>query len=525
MPEVFNVAHMALSPWDNDVDRERPAVYFNEEVWTYGNVLDEVKRVSNALRELKLEKENRLLMLVYDSPQFVSLFFGAIWSGVIPVPINTYLKPEEILYYLEDSGAKGVALEEEIWRDLEPTLRRGKPKRLREVIVVRGRAESQPSLDVHSYDELVKGQGTLSEPEPASRDEMAFWLYTSGTTGFPRAAVHLHKDMLVTTENYAKGILGMGRHDRVYSASKLFFAYGLGNGGYFPLLTGGSTILYPGKVSGEKALEVIHKYKPSIFFGVPTLYLAMLNVKDWEKYDLGSLKFCVSAGEPLPSTIYRMWKERYNLEILDGIGSTEALHIYVTNRPGNSKPGVTGQAVPGYQVKLIDEEGREVNRGMGELYVKGDSFSPFYWNRYKATREHMIGEWFRTGDMFMRNEEGDLVYLGRTDDMFKSSGMWVSPKEVEDILLKNPRVLEVAVVGVPDEVGLTRVVAFVVPKNDPKGLVEELVEMCRKTTHSYKCPKEVRIVNELPKTATGKIRRYLLRKELMVKMEEANRLR
>jgi benzoate-CoA ligase family protein len=353
------------------------------------------------------------------------------------------------------------------------------------------------------------------EPEKTSPNDMAFWLYTSGTTGHPKAAVHLHKDILVVLDTYVKHVLKINEKDRLFSASKLFFAYGLGNGSYFAFGNGASTILMPDKPEPRKIFETIHKYKPTIFFAVPTLYNALLQVEEWKNYDLSSLRLCVSAGEPLPPIIYTKWKERYGVEILDGIGSTEALHIYISNYPGDSKPGVTGKVVPGYEVKIVDENGNEVPpKVVGDLYVKGDSVAMFYWHDYESTRKNMNGNWFRTGDKFYRDEEGYYYYVGRSDDMIKASGLWISPIEVEAALLTHPAVLEAAVVGIPDEVGLMKVVGFVVLKpgyNASIELAEEIRNYLRQKLDHYKVPKEIRFVKEIPKTATGKIQRYKFR--------------
>ncbi|ADX82026.1 benzoate-CoA ligase family protein [Sulfolobus islandicus] len=519
---ILNVTEALFSKWDNSEADKRTAIYYKDEVWSYRKVIEEINRVGNALRELGVEKENRILMIAYDTPFFISIFYGSMKIGVIPVPVNTYLKPEEYLFLLEDTGAKVLAIEPDIWPKLSPYLK-GRADKLKHVIILPSISETQKIIfedynhkaELSFYHGLVSTASTHLEAEKTSPNDMAFWLYTSGTTGHPKAAVHLHKDILVVLDTYVKNVLKISEKDRLFSASKLFFAYGLGNGSYFAFGNGASTVLMPDRVEPRRVLETIHKYKPTIFFGVPTLYNAMLHVEDWKNYNLTSLRFCVSAGEPLPPLIYIKWKERYGVEILDGIGSTEALHIYISNIPSNSKPGCTGKPVPGYEVKIVDEDGNEVPpKTIGDLYVKGDSVAMFYWNDYESTRKNMMGSWFRTGDKFYRDEEGYYYYVGRSDDMVKTSGLWVSPIEVEAALLSHPAVLEAAVVGIPDEVGLVRLVGFVTLKQgySPNSeLAEEIRNYLREKLDHYKVPKEIRFITEIPKTATGKIQRYKFR--------------
>ncbi len=514
--KVLNITDYIFSKWEKD--DQRIAIYYEGEAWTYRRVVEEINKFGNALRELGIEKENRVLMIAYDSPYFMSTFYGSMKIGAIPVPINTYLIPDEYNFYIEDTEAKVLVVEPDIWLKLSEVI---KPKRLKYVITlpgirdVKNLPKGPSAMKVLQYREITSNQSNSLEAEDTSPNDMAFWLYTSGTTGHPKAAVHLHKDILVVLNNYVKNVLKINEKDRLFSASKLFFAYGLGNGSYFAFDNGASVILYPHKVEPKKVLEVIHKYKPTIFFGVPTLYNALLQVEDWKNYDLSSLRFCVSAGEPLPSVIYTKWKERYGLEILDGVGSTEALHIYICNYPGESKPGCSGRVVPGYEVKIIDEDGKEVPPNtVGDLYVKGESVAMFYWRDYESTRKNMVGVWFRSGDKFFRDEKGYYYYVARSDDMIKSSGLWISPMEVEAELLTHPAVSEAAVVGLPDEVGLTKVVAFVVLKQEYKAeekLAEEIRNYLRQRLDHYKVPKEIRFISEIPKTATGKIQRYKFR--------------
>ncbi|AAK41550.1 benzoate-CoA ligase family protein [Saccharolobus solfataricus] len=518
--KILNITDELFSRYDNSESDKRIAIYYRNEIWTYRRLIDEINRVGNTLKDLGIEKENRILMISYDSPYFISTFYGAVKIGAIPVPVNTYLKPEEYLFFLEDTEAKVLVVEPEIWNKLSQSIK-NKTTKLKHVIILPGmynmmeKIESTQYIPQSSYTELVSKASVKLEAEKTSPNDMAFWLYTSGTTGHPKAALHLHKDILVVLNTFVKNILKITERDRLFSASKLFFAYGLGNGSYFAFGNGASVILMPERVEPKRVLETIHKYKPTIFFGVPTLYNAMLQVEEWKNYDLSSLRFCVSAGEPLPPAIFNRWKERYGIEIVDGIGSTEALHIYISNIPGNCKAGSSGKVVPGYEVKIVDENGNEVPpKTVGDLYVKGDSIAMFYWRDYEATRRNMVGFWFRTGDKFFRDEDGYYYYVGRSDDMIKTSGLWVSPIEVEAVLLSHPAILEAAVVGLPDEVGLIKVVAFVTLKqgySPSEELANNIKDYLKEKLDHYKVPKEIRFVNEIPKTATGKIQRYKFR--------------
>ena len=353
------------------------------------------------------------------------------------------------------------------------------------------------------------------EAAPTSRDDVAFWLYSSGSTGFPKGAVHLHHDMVVCQETYAKQVLGIRETDRVYSVAKLFFAYGLGNAGYFPMGVGAQSVLSPHRPTPESAFEVLTRHRPTIFFGVPTLYAGMLAVKEADKrYDLSALRLCVSAGEALPDEIYRRWRERFGVEIIDGIGTTEILHIFLSNRPGAAKPGSTGLPVPGYEAIIVDDEGRPVKRGdIGNLRVKGDSTMAYYWNKHDRTKETLFGAWIQTGDKYHQDEDGYFWYAGRADDMLKVGGIWVSPIEVEATLIKHPAVLEAAVIGKEDTDRLVKPKAFVVLKEPAGGgaLADELKAFVKDKIAPYKYPRWIEFVPELPKTATGKIQRFKLR--------------
>jgi benzoate-CoA ligase len=379
------------------------------------------------------------------------------------------------------------------------------------VLVAGGPADGHLSWE----DRVAKASGVLSAAD-TSKDDAAFWLYSSGSTGFPKGAVHLHHDMVVCYETFAKQVLGIRADDRVFSAAKLFFAYGLGNAGYFPLGAGAQSVLFPHRPTPESVFDIIARRRPTLYFGVPTLYAGMLAIKDAEKrWDLSSLRLCVSAGEALPEEIYTRWQDRFGVEIIDGIGTTEILHIFLSNRPGAARPGSSGLPVPGYEAIIVDDDGRPVPKGeIGNLRVKGDSTMAFYWNKHDKTKDTLFGHWIQTGDKYYQDEDGYYWYAGRADDMLKVGGIWVSPVEVEGTLIKHPAVLEAAVVGHEDTDRLVKPRAFVVLKDAAAGegaLAEELKAFVKDKIAPYKYPRWIEFVSELPKTATGKIQRFKLR--------------
>ncbi len=478
--------------------------------FTYDFVLEMTNRTGNALRALGVRREERVMLLLLDSPEFVFSFFGAIKIGAVPIPTNTLLKPHDYEYLLNDSRARVLIVSESLAAQLEPILPRA--AYLEHIIVV-----GEPGEGQLGYAALVDAAPAELSPEMLSRDDACFWLYSSGTTAFPKGAVHLQHDMIVEADLYAQQVLGIGESDRCFSVAKLFFAYGLGNGLYFPFRVGASTILHPGKPDPARMYEIIQEHRPTIFYSVPTGYAAMLAIEDAaSRFDLSSVRLCVSAGEALPAALYERWQERFGVEILDGIGSTEILHIFISNRPGRVKPGSIGEIVPGYEARILDEHNRVVAIGeVGDLLIKGDSTCQCYWNQHEATKATIEGHWIRTGDKCSRDADGYFWYQGRSDDMLKVGGIWVSPVEVESILTTHPAVLEAAVVGMDDAHGLSKPKAFVVlkegPPADPDGLAAELQAFVKERAAPYKFPRWVEFVTELPKTATGKIRRYMLR--------------
>jgi benzoate-CoA ligase family protein len=509
LPDRFNAAAFFVDRHVEEGRADLVAFFHEGGALTYGDLRSLVNRTGNALRELGVEPEQRVLALLLDSPEFLAVFWGAVKIGAIPVPVNTLLRPADYLYFLEDSRAKVLVVSEALLPSVEPVL--AQARHLRHVVVA-GRAAG-PHLAFDAW--VARASSTLAPADTAPGDP-AFWLYSSGSTGFPKGAVHLQRDMLFCADAYARGVLGMTSADRTVSAAKLFFAYGMGNNMYFPMHVGGQGVLYPHRPTPEAMFELIHRHRPTLFFGVPTLYAAMLQVKEAEqRYDLGSLRLCVSAGEALPEDLYRRWRERFGVEILDGIGTTEILHIFLSNRPGRARPGSTGLPVPGYEATVVDDDGHPLPAGeIGNLRVKGGSIMAYYWNQHDKTRSALIGPWIQTGDKYYRDGDGYFWYCGRADDMLKVGGIWVSPIEVEAALVAHPAVLEAAVVGQEDADRLIKPKAFVVLRDgfhpspeieaDIKGFVKDRIA-------PYKYPRWVEFASELPKTATGKIQRFKLR--------------
>jgi len=508
LPDTYNAATTFVDQNIIQGRAQKAAIYHLDRELTYQDVFEGVNRTGSALKGLGLEVEERVLLALPDMPELVFSFLGAIKIGAVPVPTNPWMKAGDYDYLLRDSRARIFIVHESLLAEVEKISDR--PRYLQHVIVVgkpRGRALSFESL-------LARASSTL-EAEPTGKDDVAFWLYTSGSTGAPKGAVHLHHDMITITDLFVKPVLAMGEDDICFSASKLFFAYGLGNSLYFPFRFGAATVLWPERPEPEKVLQMIERYRPTFFFSVPTLYARLLRVE--KRYDLGSLRICLSSGEPLPPALFHQWKKKFGLELLDVVGSTEATHDFLANRPGEARPGSSGQVTPAFEAKIVDDEGREVPAGeVGQLMVKGDANSPYYWNRHEQTKKTMLGEWLRTGDTYYRDEEDYYWYCGRSDDMLKVGGMWVSPIEIENTLLEHPAVLEAAVAGQADQDGLIKPKAYVVLKDEyqpSERLKEELKSLVKERLAPYKYPRWIEFVQDLPKTVTGKIQRFKLRGE------------
>ena len=525
LPEEYNVASAFLDGALANGWGPRTAIRSGDQALTYAQVAEGANRTGNALRTLGVEMEQRVAVLLYDSPQFAYTFFGAMKIGAVPVPINTQLRPQDYLYMLNDSRARVLVVETDLWAQVAPL--RQQLTYLRHVVVVTRDATSggvELSGAVIDFERLIAGARAGVAPAATTRDDTAFWLYSSGSTGFPKGCVHLQHDMHVCTELYAKPILQLTPDDVTFSAAKLYFAYGLGNGLYFPLSVGASAIHYPGRITAEVAFRVIAEQRPTIFFGSPTLYAAMLAIPDAAtRFDTSSLRLCVSAGESLPAELFTRWRDRFGTEILDGIGSTEILHIFISNRAGAVKPGSSGHVVPGYEALIVDEQGQPVAQGdIGNLWIAGDSTCTQYWNKHERTKATIMGSWIQTGDKYYQDANGYYWYCGRSDDMLKVSGQWVSPVEVESALITHPSVLEAAVVARADADDLIKPQAYVVLQagvTPSDELANELKQHVKTTLVPHKYPRWIEFVPELPKTATGKVQRYILRNQLSERAE------
>jgi benzoate-CoA ligase len=511
LPVEFNVATWFVDRQVTEGRGAAPAFHCERRVLSYADVQNLADRTGNALRELGVEMEQRVVMICLDAPEFLGTFWGAIKIGAVPVPLNTLLRAADFRYVLDDSRARVAVVSAPLLAEAAPAL--AGATYLRHVLVAGG-----PPGPHQSFEDRVARAASGLEAAPTCRDDVAFWLYSSGSTGRPKGAVHLHHDMVIAAETYAKKVLGLRSSDKVYSAAKLFFAYGLGNAGYFPMSVGAESVLYPHRTTPDAVFELITRHRPTIFFGVPTLYAAMLAAKDAERrFDLSSLRLCVSAGEALPADLYRRWRERYEVEIVDGIGTTETGHIFLSNRPGAARPGSSGLPVPGYECAIVDDEGRPMPEGeIGNLRVRGDSTMAYYWNKHDKTKEALFGSWIQTGDKYHRDADGYYWYDGRGDDMLKVGGIWVSPIEVEATLIQHDAVLEAAVVGQEDDDRLVKPRAYVVLKDPARAgeaLAAELRAFVKDKIAPYKYPRWIDFVPELPKTATGKIQRFKLRQD------------
>jgi len=513
--EEIRLVHELYNMVDHFVDRHlregrggKVAIVSDHHSLTYAQIAELANRAGIGLPRLGIQKEQRVLLLLPDCPEFIAAYFGAIKIGAVAVPTNTALRTADYAFMLEESGAAALIVHSSLYPLVEPALAAGSD--LRHVIVCGHRQRGQLF-----WDEWIATQSPALDTAATGKNDIAFWLWTSGSTGTPKAAVHRHRDWLCCAEYYACGVLDIGPEDITFSSSKLFHAYGLGNGLMFPFHVGAATVLYSGRPQAKVILEKAQESHPTLFFSVPTLYAAMLQQTETESYDLSSVRLAVSAAEPLPAEIFRKWRERFGVEILDGIGSTEVLHIYLSARAGKVKPGSTGQPVPGYQIRIVDHSGQNVPAGtIGDLLVSGESTSPRYWNHAQLSAQRMQGAWFHSGDKFSVDEDGYYWYAGRSDDMFRVSGQWVSPIEVECVLVEHDAVLEAAVVPFEESNGLHSTKAFVVLKRgfaESPNLVHELQDFVKQRITPYKYPRHVEFLPELPKSAAGKVLRYKLR--------------
>jgi len=508
LPGIYNAATTFVDDNIAQGHGERTAIFYQDRKFTYQEVFEKVNRTGNTLKELGVEIENRVLLALPDSPEFAFSFFGAIKIGAVPIPTNPWMGAKDYEYLLNDSRSRAIILHESVLPEIEKVWDR--IPYLKRVIVV-GKATGKAL----SYESLINKASAKLKAEATNKDDVAFWGYTSGSTGSPKGAVHLQHDMINITDLFVKPVLGMEKDDICFSASKLFFAYGLGNSLYFPFRFSAATVLWPERPEPEKILQVIDKYHPTFFFSVPTLYARLLRVE--KTYDVSSLRICLSSGEPLPPALFHQWKDRFGVELLDVVGSTEATHDFLANRPGRAKAGSSGEVTPAFEAKIVDDEGHEVPVGeVGNLMVKGDANAPYYWNKHEQTKKMMQGEWLKTGDTYYCDTEGYYWYCGRSDDMFKVGGLWVSPIEIENTLMEHPAVLEAAVIGGQDADGLIKPKAYVLLKSEFTAraqLQTELQSHVKSKLAPYKYPRWVEFVDDLPKTVTGKIQRFRLRSQ------------
>jgi 4-hydroxybenzoate-CoA ligase len=486
---------------------------------TYAQLQDASVRFAHGLEAFGLRQESRIALLMLDTVDYPVAFWGSIRAGVICIPLNTLLTTEQYLYILEDSRAEAIFVSAPLAKAIAPIV--NKLPRLHLIVMCGGTAADLKAFghrDVFAFEDVIERGREDPFTAPTISDEVAFWLYSSGSTGQPKGARHVHSSLMATAKLYGQDVLGIVESDVVYSAAKIFFAYGLGNAMSFPMSVGATTILLPDRPAPETIFALMKRERPTIFYGVPTLYAAMLVHKEIGK-GAGSdrLRRCVSAGEALPEDLGKRWKQTVGVDILDGIGSTEMLHIFVSNRPDDVRYGTSGTPVPGYDAKIVGEDGKPVSDGeIGELVIRGPSAADGYWNQRKKSRATFAGEWTYTGDKYVRTAEGYYQYCGRTDDMFKVSGNWVSPFEVEAALASHEAVLEAAVIGEEDIDKLVKPKAYVVLKPGiaaDEKLIDSLKEHVKARAGVWKYPRWIEFRAELPKTATGKIQRFKLREE------------
>jgi benzoate-CoA ligase family protein len=511
IPRDYNFAADILKR-NLDAGRGDKVAYIDQRgSYTYATLATRVERFGHVLRALDIRREERVLMCLLDTIDWPTAFLGAIKAGVVAVPINTLMTEDDYRFMLEDSRARLLVVSEELLPKFAKAIEASKT--LVHVIVSGDDAKGH-----QRFDDLLAAAKADAVTALTTRDDMCFWLYTSGSTGKPKGAVHTHADLKLTDDLYAAPILGLTEKDVCYSVAKLFFAYGLGNALTFPMSVGATTVLLPHRPTPELVADILKTYEVTVFYAVPTFYAGFLASPAAPERAGVKMRRCVSAGEALPPDVGRRWSERYGVDILDGIGSTEMLHIFLTNRPGDVKYGTSGKPLDGYDLRLVDDDGKIIaTRGeMGELQVRGPTSAMMYWNNREQSRSTFLGEWTRSGDKYVEDQEGYYVYCGRRDDMLKVSGMYVSPFEVEGVLQSHPDVLEAAVVGWPDGDELIKPKAFVVLKS-PDGasdaLARTLQDHCRQKLAAYKYPRWLEFRAELPKTATGKIQRFKLRAE------------
>ena len=524
LPQLFNVATYFVDRNILEGRAQNIAIECGDERVTYQQLFERTNRAGNALRNLGVHPEERVLLLLLDSPEFLYSFFGAIKIGSVAVPVNTQAKPHDYEYILNDSRARVAIVSETLLQQLE-AIPRENLSYLREIIVV---GDANSASRYPRLSDLMNAASPDLTAAPTTKDDPAFWLYSSGSTGAPKGCVHLHHDMVVSSHHYAHAILKINERDRCFSVARLFFAYGLGNAGYFPLSCGATTILSPARPTPASIYADIERYRPTLFFSVPTNYAALLDHHrpGGPDFDLSSIRHAVSAGEALPAPLFERFRQRFHVEILDALGSTETLHMVTSNRPGEVKPGSSGKILPGFEAKITDESGcPAAPNEIGDLWVKCDSLCASYWNQPEKTKRTFVDQWFRTGDKYRQDGDGFFWYAGRSDDLFKVHGLWLSPAEVESALLAHPAVLEAAVIARDDEASLAKPAAYIVLKREfapNEVLSRELQDFVAERIGGYKRPRWIEFLPELPKTATGKLQRFKLRERQLQEASSQN---
>jgi benzoate-CoA ligase len=506
LPERYNVSTLI----DDNLEAgrgDKVAIRCEQQEVTYAQLHERICAAGRALRSLGLQREQRVVIALDDTPMWPTVFLGAIRIGAVPVPVSYLDSSANFTHFIADAGASLVIAEAAALERIVPAL--AALARAPDLFSVNGAGDGIDDLET-----VMAAHGGELAPADTHRDDVAFWLFSGGSTGLPKGAVHLQHDIPCTVEGFGKDILQIRERDIAFSTTKLYHAYGMGNGMSFPYAVGASTVLMPGKPLPARIFHCIERFRPTLFFSVPTLYGTLAAAPEAAATDCSSIRMCCSAAEPLVPEVMRRWEQATGLQIIDGIGSTEMLHIYCSNRPGDIHPGTSGRPVAGYELKLVDDDGEPVADGeVGHLLVKGDSALAYYWHQHEKTKRCLLGEWYFTGDRYMRTEDGVYAYEGRADDMIKVGGLWASPIAIEATLIEHPRVQEAAAIGIQAEY-TTRVKAYVVCRSQERvddNLALELQAWCKARLRRYEFPHFIEFVDELPKTATGKIQRFKLR--------------
>jgi len=506
LPKEYNAASDLLLRHGHRADKTAYLDASTGEKLTFGQLSQRSHRFAQGLLDMGFQQEQRVLLCMHDGLHWPVAFLGCILAGVVPVAVNTLLTAQDYAFMLKDARAQGLLVSAALWPVFETVM--PQVPACKHVLM----DAPVPQQAATTIDQLIAASQPLANAAHTLADDVCFWLYSSGSTGSPKGTLHLHSHIIYTAELYGHGVLGLQESDVVFSAAKLFFAYGLGNALSFPLAQGATTVLLSKRATPTDVFHLLKTHQPTVFYGVPTLFASMLAEPGRPARTDLNLRVCTSAGEALPAEIGKRWQAEYGVDILDGIGSTEMLHIFLSNRPGRVRYGTTGEVVPGYALRLVNDEGKDCAVGeLGELQIQGPTSAIMYWNNREKTKHTFAGEWTRSGDKYSCDKDGFYTYGGRSDDMLKVGGIYVSPFEVEASLMTHNGVLEAAVIGMDDEQGLTKPKAFVVCKPGQRLSVEELKMHVKSQLAPYKYPRWVEFVNELPKTATGKIQRFKLR--------------